>query len=263
MSTEPKPTPTEMAVTVWSLGTYDAVAADYLPAAATLVARAGVTPDDAVLDVACGSGNVALTAWREGARVTGLDLTPAMLELARENASIMGAAGVDWRTGEATSLPFEDDAFDVSLLCFGPEVLGDGEAAFREMARVTRSGGRVATAAWSPAVETIFAVPASYLAEPPRLADFSWGDAERVAGRLEGVFEHVDTERGELVLPHLSPAHFWQHLTANAGPFIAMLGQVEEADRPAVAGDAVDAIEPFFEANTVRLPYLVATGAVP
>src|SRR5882672_9772883 len=80
------------------------------PPAAELVRRAGPRAGQRVLDVACGTGVVAVTAARSGARVTGLDLTPELLERARENARIAGVE-VEFREGDVEQLPFDDADF--------------------------------------------------------------------------------------------------------------------------------------------------------
>ena len=82
------------------------------PPAAQLVKRAGIVSGSRVLDVACGTGVVAVTAARLGASVTGLDLTPELLTRARENSRIAGVE-IDWREGDVEALPFESATFDV------------------------------------------------------------------------------------------------------------------------------------------------------
>lgn len=262
MSTETQPDPKERAIEVWSLGSYNEIAADYLPAAARLVEVAAVESGDTVLDVACGSGNVALTAWHAGADVTGVDLVPGMLDLARENAAITGAEDIEWREGEIEQLPFDDDAFDVVLLCFGPEVARDGDAAVRELLRVTKPGGRVAFASWTPAIESIFLAPVKYLPERPKMADFSWGDPERVRERLGDGVRDLEFRSEVLPLYYRSPQHFWQHMVDHAGPFMAMLSQVDEADRGALTSDVIDVLGPLFEGNAIRVEYLITSGTV-
>src|ERR1700693_5001952 len=84
------------------------------PCAAQLVNRAGVRSGQRVLDVACGTGVVSVTAGRLGARVSGLDLTPELLERARENARI-ARVEIDWHEGDVEKLPFSDGTFDVVL----------------------------------------------------------------------------------------------------------------------------------------------------
>ena len=88
------------------------------PPAAALVKFAEVDKGQKVLDVACGTGVVAVTAARRGAKVSGLDLTPALIERARKNASIAGV-DIDFIEGDAEALPYPDASFDVVLSQFG------------------------------------------------------------------------------------------------------------------------------------------------
>ncbi|HMF27338.1 MAG TPA: methyltransferase domain-containing protein, partial [Candidatus Cybelea sp.] len=89
------------------------------PVAAHLVRFAGVAPGEAVLDVGTGTGVAAITAAQLGARVKALDLTPALLEAAVENAGIAGLTNVEFVEGDAERLPYEDRSFDVVLSQFG------------------------------------------------------------------------------------------------------------------------------------------------
>src|SRR5579863_10280804 len=113
------------------------------PPAAKLVKFAQIAAGQRVLDVACGTGVVAVTAARGGAKVSGLDLTPALLERARENAAIAGV-GVDFIEGDAEALPYPDASFDVVLSQFGHMFAPRPAIAVREMLRVLKPGGRVA-----------------------------------------------------------------------------------------------------------------------
>src|SRR5436309_751542 len=88
------------------------------PPAAKLVNFAGVRAGDVVLDIACGTGVAAVTAAQRGAKVTGLDLTPALLERARYNAQLAGLT-IEFIEGDAEHLPFGDDTYDVVLSQFG------------------------------------------------------------------------------------------------------------------------------------------------
>jgi len=123
--------------------------------AAQLVRHARVRTGQRVLDVACGTGVVAVTAARLGARATGLDLTPALLERARENAQIADVE-IDWREGDAESLPFDDAAFDVVLSQFGHIFAPRPEVALGEMLRVLKPGGTIAFATWPPELRALF-----------------------------------------------------------------------------------------------------------
>src|SRR5438477_4995566 len=89
------------------------------PVAAQLVDFAEIKPGESVLDVGTGTGVVAITAARAGARVTGLDLTPALLEQAADNARIVQREDITWTLGDAEDLPYPDASFDVVLSQFG------------------------------------------------------------------------------------------------------------------------------------------------
>src|ERR1700733_6908007 len=102
------------------------------PVAARPVRHAKEREGQRVLDVGCCSGIVAITAARQGADVTGLDLTPALLERARENSRV-AEVKIDWSEGDAESLPFEDGAFDVVMSQFGHIFAPRPEVAVAEM----------------------------------------------------------------------------------------------------------------------------------
>jgi demethylmenaquinone methyltransferase/2-methoxy-6-polyprenyl-1,4-benzoquinol methylase len=100
--------------------------------------RAVVSADDKVLDLACGTGDLAVEAARAGARVTGLDFSAEMLARARRKA-----AAIEWIEGDMLALPFADATFDAATCGFGVRNVSDLEAALREAARVLRRGGSV------------------------------------------------------------------------------------------------------------------------
>jgi len=107
---------------------------------------ADLAPGAAALDVCCGTGDLALELRRRvgpGGRVVGLDFSAPMLELAERKATA-AAAAVEWVEGNALELPFGDATFDAATVGFGVRNVADVPRAIREMARVVRSGGRVA-----------------------------------------------------------------------------------------------------------------------
>jgi demethylmenaquinone methyltransferase/2-methoxy-6-polyprenyl-1,4-benzoquinol methylase len=98
-----------------------------------------VRPGDRVLDVCCGTGDLALAAERAGGKVTGLDFSQPMLERARAKAPEL-----EWVSGDALALPFEDGSFDAVTIGFGLRNLADAEHGLTEMRRVLSAGGRIA-----------------------------------------------------------------------------------------------------------------------
>jgi ubiquinone/menaquinone biosynthesis C-methylase UbiE len=101
------------------------------------------------LDVATGTGAVALLAGRAGADVTGLDLSPVLIETAKGKAAAEGL-GVDFEAGDAEALPYDDASFDVVCSAIGTQFAPDHAAVARELARVCRPGGRLGLACWTP-----------------------------------------------------------------------------------------------------------------
>jgi SAM-dependent methyltransferase len=138
------------------------------PAAARLVKFANARAGQNVLDVACGTGVVAITAARIGAHVFGIDLTPELLKRAHENARI-AKVEIDFREGDVEALPFDDARFDVVLSQFGHMFAPRADVAIAEMLRVLKPGGTIAFATWPPELLSggIFRLVASYSPPPP------------------------------------------------------------------------------------------------
>lgn len=236
--------------------------------AAHLVESTDVNPNEAVLDIGCGTGNAAITAARRGSNVTGLDIVPAMLDEARENATIAGVETIDWRKGTATDLPFTDDTFDVTLSCLGHMFAEPPDVAGQELLRVTRPGGRIAFTSWTPGgpVPAIGAVLSDYLppdfdaSEPP----FLWGDPDVVRERVGDGVEDLAFETGTVLTPVLSPAHYWEKARTESGMFIAALEAIDEADHPALRREMIETIEQFFDdsQNAVSMEYRLTKATV-
>jgi ubiquinone/menaquinone biosynthesis C-methylase UbiE len=211
----------------WSLGNFGDVAVFTTMVAGQLVRFAGVPPGGKLLDVATGTGVVAITAARKGATVSALDLTPDLLAQARENAALAEVA-VDWREGDAEALPFGDATFDVVLSQFGHMFAPRPEVAIREMLRVLKPGGRIAFATWPPDGFTgsTFQLSARYGPPlPPGVqAPVLWGDPKVVTERLGSAVKDLQFERGTMTVPMLSPQHYIAWQNAKIGPFIRMMG---------------------------------------
>ena len=110
---------TQVQQKVWSNGDFARVASVMQIVGEHLAERADVMPGEKVLDVACGSGNIAIAAARRFADVTGLDYVPQLLETARVRAEAEGFPEIEWVEGDAQALPFDDASFDVVLSSFG------------------------------------------------------------------------------------------------------------------------------------------------
>jgi SAM-dependent methyltransferase len=208
--------------------------------AGKLVAFARVAPGQAVLDLACGTGVVAITAARAGAKVRALDLSPALLERAGDNARVTGVE-VDFVAGDAEHLPYADASFDVVLSQFGHMFAPRPEVVVGEMLRVLKPGGRVAFSTWPPDHFTgrMFAVLGTYMPAPPPGAPSpapppQWGDPNVVRERLGARVKDLVFERDTLVAPTLGPAYSRHFMEMTLGPLAKLVGSLQ-GDAPRLA----------------------------
>lgn len=201
--------------------------------AARLVKFAGVKPGQQLLDVACGTGVVAVTAARIGASVTALDLTPELLQRARQNAEIAGVK-VDWHEGDVEKLPFGGAQFDVVLSQFGHMFALRPALAISEMLRVLKPGGTIAFSTWPPELLTgkMFRLTAAYMPPPPPgvAAPPQWGDQSVILERLGGAVRDVTFERDSMHTPALSPQHFRAVTERTAGPMVKLVENLSAND---------------------------------
>ena len=183
----------------WATGEYAAIARRNTWEVGERIVRAvGVRAGEDVLDVACGTGNAAIRAAREGARVTGVDLTPELFDAARAEAASAGVE-IEWVEGDAESLPFPDESFDVVVSVFGCMFAPRHEVAAHELARVLRPSGRLGVCAWTPegSVGRTIQVTAKYLPPPPEVAQppILWGSEEHVRRLFAGTGVELELTR--------------------------------------------------------------------
>ena len=246
---------------IWSgfapLETFTATTAPHL------VRAAGVTSGATVLDVACGTGVVALTAARLGAHVTGVDLTPELIARAHENAALMRLE-VAWHEGDAEALPVTDAAFDIVVSQFGHMFAPRPEVAVKEMLRALKPGGTLAFSTWPPElfVGRSFALLGQYAPPPP--AGVSppalWGDPNIVRERLGDSVTDLRFDRGVMRLPTLSVQHYRAFVEKGFGPAQKVLAALD-ASAPAKAASLRQALEDlaaqYLEDNAIQQGYLV------
>jgi SAM-dependent methyltransferase len=233
--------------------------------AAKLVKFAQVKPGQNVLDVACGTGVVAVTAARRGAKASGLDLSPVLLERAHHNA---GLADVDvaFIEGDTEALPYPNAAFDVVLSQFGHIFAPRPAVALKEMLRVLKAGGRIAFSTWPPEHFTgrMFTFiaghqpPAPPGTEPPAPPAL-WGDPNIVRERLGTPVTDIVFERTALVVPALSLQHFRAAQEKTIGPLAKIVAalQNEPAKLAQFREDFEAMARDIYDDNAVRMPFLM------
>lgn len=174
---------------MWTMGDFAAIARLIERPSAEVVERTAVESGQDVLDVATGTGNAAMIAAARGATVTGLDITPKLLEIATERAS---EADLELKLieGDAENLPFDAGSFDRVLSVFGVMFAPHQQRAAAELHRVCRAGGRIGVCAWTPAGLNglMFRQLAGHMPPPP--AGFQppvlWGVEDRIVELFAG-----------------------------------------------------------------------------
>jgi SAM-dependent methyltransferase len=168
-----------------------------------------------------------------GAEATALDLTPELLDAARESARIAGVR-VDFHEGDAESLPFADAAFDVVLSQFGHMFAPRPEVALSEMLRVLKPGGTIAFTTWPPEefVGRAMALASRYVPPPPpgAMPPVLWGDEKVVRERLGDRVRDLSFERGHLFNPALSPAHLRVVMERSSGQIKRLVQELSQSD---------------------------------
>ncbi len=180
----------------WMAGDFGVIAKMMLGSAEAFVHRLDLPAGAHVLDVACGSGNLAIPLARRGCRVIGVDIAPNLLQQARERA-LAEALTIQFDEGDAEQLPYAEEGFDAVVTMFGAMFAPRPEVVAAELARVLKPGGLLAMANWNPASFSgrMFKVNSRHLAPPPGVEPpVLWGDEETVRARLGGSFRDIRTE---------------------------------------------------------------------
>jgi ubiquinone/menaquinone biosynthesis C-methylase UbiE len=224
----------------WALGEYDRIADGLTISTDQTLRAARLRPNERVLDLATGTGITALAARERGTKVTGVDLTPELLAVARSKAKDAGFTDIEFQQGDAEALPFADASFDVVLSTCGHMFAPDQNKVAAEMARVTRKGGRVVFLAWTPegGLGTWFKITNKHVPPPQGLASpFHWGDPDQVRKLLGSAFPDPAFVRGDCPQFGDSPEQIWELFSTRYGPTIRAYGSLQGAARDALRND--------------------------
>lgn len=218
------------------------VSSMFRPWTADLLDRATPQPGERVLDVACGTGIVArMIAHRlhGQSQLVGIDLSPAMVEIARATAAQEGVA-IEWHVGNADALPFADASFDLVVIQQGLQFFPDRAAALRDVFRVLAPGGRVVTATWTdtrnnPLNQVLAEVIERHLGTPALHLPFSLGDPEQLhALFVEAGFDAIVVERVTRTVRFPLPDKFVELGLASASAAVPALQTMNTGERAAL-----------------------------
>lgn len=204
---------------MWGSGPYQKVTETISDIHELVVERLQPRPGERWLDLACGTGAVAERAARAGAKVTGIDLAPALLEQARRRAREQGLA-IDYQIGDCERLDeIEDGSFEVVSSTCGIMFSPDHAASARQLARVLKRGGRLSLANWTPegGLGKMFKMMAPFVATPPPSSPFDWGKEDRVRELLGEDFD-LRFEKQISILRTATGEEYWEIFSTNYGP---------------------------------------------
>jgi ubiquinone/menaquinone biosynthesis C-methylase UbiE len=234
---------------MWALGDYHKFATETVwEIGPVLVEACGIGAGQRVLDVAAGTGNVAIRAAEAGAQVVASDLTPENFEAGRREAQARGTA-LEWVEADAEALPFGDGEFDVVTSSFGAIFPPSHQRVADELLRVCRPGGTIGMANFTPEglAGDFFQALAPYMPPPPpgALPPVMWGSEEHVRQLFGDRTESLDMTRREYVERAASPNDYCEFFKESFGPAVAIRASLADQPERAAAFD-----RDFFEYAT-------------
>jgi ubiquinone/menaquinone biosynthesis C-methylase UbiE len=235
----------------WASGDYHMIGTQILIVAEQLIETLDVHSTERVLDVATGSGNAALAAARRGCEVIGADYVPSLLERARMRA-MAEEVDVEFVEGDAEALPFADASFDVVTSVFGAMFAPDQERTGRELARVTKRGGRIGLVTHTPEgfIGQLFKTIGTHVPPPAGLrSPVLWGTADRLREVFGGEIAELRLDKRHLTFRYRSPAAYIDYWRRYYGPTLKAFEAVGETGREALEHDLLELIARFNRAD--------------
>jgi len=205
----------------WGAGDYGVVARRLADSAIDFLERIPIEPGTRVLDVACGTGQIAFPAAREGARVCGIDIAPNLIAQARAQAEAEGL-DIEFIEGDAEALPYEDGAFDLVISLIGAMFAPRPDVVAAELTRVCRPGGRIVMGNWTPEgfIGAFFKTVSQHAPPPAGIpSPLQWGSEDIVRERLnDGIADLQLTRRNYAFRYPFPPADVAEYYLTYFGP---------------------------------------------
>jgi len=228
----------------WESGDFGQIARSIENVAEEFMAGLPLQPGSQVLDVACGTGNLAVIAARQGCEVSGIDIASNLLEQARVRAAKAGL-NIDFKEADAEALPYPYGRFDLAVSMFGVMFTPQPDVAVAELRRVTRPGGQIALANWTPEgfIGKMFKVFKAHLPPPPAgvPSPMGWGDETTVSERLQNGFTNVRlTRRIALMRYPFPPAETVEFFRQYYGPTQKAFAALDASGQATLRRDLVE-----------------------
>ena len=224
----------------WTSGDFGRIAKGYSLGSAEFIARLGFDPLEPVLDVACGTGNLTIPAARAGASVTGIDIAPNLVSQAQTRARAEGLS-IRFDVGDAEQLPYANGEFTTVVTMFGAMFAARPDRAAAEMLRVTRPGGRIAMANWTPSgfIGEMLRLTTAYVAPPTGISSpLLWGTEDAVRERLGPGATSLTLTRRLITFEYpFGPEETVNQFRLWYGPTLRSFAALDEANRSALRRD--------------------------
>jgi len=224
----------------WTSGDFGRIAKGYSLGSGEFIARLGLYPNEPVLDVACGTGNLAIPAARAGGSVTGIDIAPNLVSQAQTRALAEGLS-IRFDVGDAEQLPYANGEFTTVVTMFGAMFAARPERAAAEMLRVTRSGGRIAMANWTPSgfIGEMLRITTKYVAPPTGISSpLLWGTEDAVRARLGSGVKSLTLTRRLITFEYpFGPEETVNQFRLWYGPTLRSFAVLDEPNRGALRRD--------------------------
>lgn len=239
----------------WASGDFAIVGTTLQIVGETLAEAADIRAGETVLDVAAGNGNATLAAARRFATVTSTDYVPSLLEKGQQRAIAEGL-DVQFQVADVEALPFAAGAFDAVLSTYGSMFAPDHVRTASEMLRVTRSGGRIGMANWTPEgfIGRLFKVIGAHLPPPAGLKSPAlWGNEAHLQTLFGAQAAEIRCVKRHFVFRYRSPAHFVQIFRDFYGPTHKAFAALPGAKGEALERDIVALIGEFNTAGEASM----------
>ncbi len=234
----------------WASGDYSVIGARLQIVGENLCEALDLRSGEKVLDIAAGNGNATLAAARRWAEVTSTDYVPELLERGRERAIANGLA-VNFQQADAEALPFKDASFDVVVSTFGVMFTPDQDKAAKEMLRVSRRGGRIGMANWTPEsfIGQVFKTIGKHIPPMPGVRSPAlWGTKARLEEMFGGQAGIEATSR-MYNFRYRSPAHWLEVFRTWYGPVYKAFEALPQPGKTALEEDFLALIARFNRAK--------------
>jgi SAM-dependent methyltransferase len=225
---------------MWIAGDFGQIAKIIEHGAEEFIDRLNLRPGMKVLDVACGTGNLAIPAAKTGATVTGIDIAPNLIEQAIERAKAVGVEA-KFEVGDAEALPYEDGEFDVVMTMFGAMFAPRPDVTAEELKRVCKPGGLIAMANWTPEgfAGQMFKTNGKHVPPPPGMpSPVMWGTEDVVRERFSAGISDLKLTRRPIIFNYpFGPAEVVEYFRTYFGPTQKAFESLDENGQAALRAD--------------------------